>query len=290
MVFLLFISELRGNTFLSCGLQLAKAAPRAQKNSLSLEELQAQRAAQAAASIPPATAEIPSLDMEESGGGSLRKRKQLQEEEIDDEEEMMYRQAVEEHRPEDDEEYTQEQPLLQQQKHSKRKAPSSPGPSFRGVAPKLSSPAHSGGCRRGQSEGLPSAVGSVTVSSRSSWSASSSIASLRLQQPTCDLLTAPGDLAPNLKAKWAAEVAKLKVPLAMLEGLLSAEVSAGSKVKDQDLKAQMTALKKAGGSRVDKRLGTSAFSEKTVVLRDIMYKAKDLRTGAFVTCLHSLSV
>lgn len=114
----------------------------------------------------------------------------------------------------------------------------------------------------------------AAVGKRTTWAGCSTVQSLDLLNAKCPLFKPPKKCNTQ---KWEAELAKIKGPLGQLELLLGCGVG---KVKDQELKGALTALKKVTGAKVDKRLGCEggAWSTKINIVREIMQKSKDVRS------------
>ena len=111
----------------------------------------------------------------------------------------------------------------------------------------------------------------------------SDVKDLDLASENGRLFQAPDKLKE--KAKWNVEVAKLKTALSHVEGILSScALSSSSKVKDQEIKTDVTSLKRLGTDKTDKRLGGDKvaegkkFSTRCNALREILGQLKDFRT------------
>lgn len=108
--------------------------------------------------------------------------------------------------------------------------------------------------------------------------------SLKLSSESCRLLQAPEKLNKTYKSKWIVEAAKLKTAGTHIEGMLC-----NGKVKDQEVKTCVTALKRLGNEKTDKKLGCEKmeeqhrFSHRTSCIREILVQYKDLRTVVMVS-------
>ena len=117
------------------------------------------------------------------------------------------------------------------------------------------------------------------------WPFCVSVSSLQLTSQECQYFRQPPGL--KLGGKWQIEVAKMRGSLEHLTALLSS----GSKVKDQEIKTDLTALKRLGNEKTDKRLkcekrtGNEKFSNLCNAVREILCKSKDMRALCTVSGL-----
>lgn len=118
------------------------------------------------------------------------------------------------------------------------------------------------------------------------WDACKCISTLNLSSPDCELFKAPSGLKKDKSDKWAVEVAKMKAALTKLESLLTGN----GKVKDQEIKADLTMLKRLATDRNDKKFGwegkPTSFRVKCNCVKDILTACKDLRTNCMVAGCH----
>ena len=114
------------------------------------------------------------------------------------------------------------------------------------------------------------------------WNKCVTVESLRLPSSDCALFEAPSNIKGG-DTKWTVEVAKLKPFLNHLESLLTG----GSKVKDQEIKGDLTALKRLATEKTDKRTNyvnpkqgaPTTFSVRANAIKEILSLCKDLRAA-----------
>ncbi|CAK8990193.1 unnamed protein product [Durusdinium trenchii] len=111
----------------------------------------------------------------------------------------------------------------------------------------------------------------AAVGKRTTWAGCSTVQSLDLLNAKCPLFKPPKKCNTQ---KWEAELAKIKGPLGQLELLLGCGVG---KVKDQELKGALTALKKAMGKN-----GSSNMEELITLISGLVDEWQKLKPGLYV--------
>ena len=133
----------------------------------------------------------------------------------------------------------------------------------------------------------PSLTGAAPAVTHRGWEKCVQIETLKLSDSTCKFFQPPSRAKADMKQKFGVEMAKLLPYLQHLEVLFSAS---GSQTTNQTIKSDLTALKKLGTTKVDKRLGQdgkdNSYSVKCGYIRTLFESGRDLRALCIVPHRH----
>ena len=222
----------------------------------------------------------------------VRNKESGESDEIDDEEEFMYGQAMAVRMTSCDNEDQSQTGFAHQNQMVRANAPSDVSAAKRqktghtasaqGLAvPALTLTGSPADCGGGNLAGAPPTQGRTVFAQ--------DIRQFNLSSEQCQCVQPPSKLKVQGKNKWTVEVAKLKPALTHLEGMYTGVI----KVKDQEIKGDLTTLKRLGTEKVDKKLGCGdlaqklRFSTMRGAIREVLEISKQLRSDCMASSLPS---